>query len=100
MKLFRVRCGQDREDAVLMLHGATGLIDDVPAFNVVWRHAGVTDYVLQTGSVDPHIDAYFNWPGFFILVASLTSLLGFGAASAVAGWAPLAFNLQAYGQRD
>jgi len=23
MKLFRVRCGQDREDAVLMRHGAT-----------------------------------------------------------------------------
>jgi hypothetical protein len=78
---------------VLMLHGATGLIDEVPAFNVVWRHAGVTDYVMQTGTVDPNIDAYFNWPGFFFLAALATKAAGLGSALGLSGFAPVAFEL-------
>jgi hypothetical protein len=78
---------------VLMLHGATALIDSVPAFNVVWRHAGVTDYVLQTGSVDPHIDAYFNWPGFFFLAGLATKAAGLQSALGLGRFAPVAFEL-------
>jgi hypothetical protein len=78
---------------VLMLHGATALIDSVPAFNVVWRHAGVTDYILQTGRVDPHIDAYFNWPGFFFLTALTTWAAGLESALGLARFAPVAFEL-------
>jgi hypothetical protein len=78
---------------ILMLHGATGLIDDVPAFNVVWRHAGVTDYVLQTGRVDPHIDAYFNWPGFFFLAALATRAAGLESTLGLSRFAPVAFEL-------
>jgi hypothetical protein len=78
---------------VLMLHGATALIDDVPAFNVVWRHAGVTDYVLQTGTVDPHIDAYFNWPGFFFLAALATKAAGLQSTLGLSAFAPVAFEL-------
>jgi hypothetical protein len=78
---------------VVMLHGATSLIDDEPAFNVVWRHAGVTDYVMTTGSVNPDIDAYFNWPGFFILTALVTRAAGLESALGLSGWAPVAFEL-------
>jgi len=78
---------------VVMLHGATTLIDQEPAFNVVWRHAGVTDYVMTTGSVNPDIDAYFNWPGFFILAALATRAAGLESALGLSGWAPVAFEL-------
>jgi hypothetical protein len=78
---------------VVMLHGATSLIDDEPAFNVVWRHAGVTDYVMTTGTVNPDIDAYFNWPGFFILTALATHTAGLESALGLSGWAPVGFEL-------
>ena len=78
---------------VVMLHGATSLIDEEPAFNVVWRHAGVTDYVMTTGTVNPDIDAYFNWPGFFILAALATRAAGLESALGLSGWAPVAFEL-------
>ena len=76
-----------------MLHGATSLIDEEPAFNVVWRHAGVTDYVMTTGTVNPDIDAYFNWPGFFILAALVTRTAGLDSALGLSGWAPVVFEL-------
>jgi hypothetical protein len=78
---------------VVMLYGATNFMNTEPAFNVVWRHAGVTDYVLQTGTVDPHIDAYFNWPGFFFLAALATRAAGLHTALGLSGWAPVAFEL-------
>jgi hypothetical protein len=78
---------------VVMLHGATSLMDTEPPFNVVWRHAGVTDYVLQTGTVDPHIDAYFNWPGFFFLTALATRAAGLHTALGLSAWAPVVFEL-------
>lgn len=78
---------------VLMLHGVSGLIGPEPPFNVVWRHAGVTDYVLRTGSVDPRIDAYFNWPGFFFLTALVTRAAGLESALGLSRFAPVAFEL-------
>ena len=78
---------------VVMLHGATSLIDQEPAFNVVWRHAGVTDYIMRTGTVNPDIDAYFNWPGFFFLAALATRTAGLESALGLSGWAPVAFEL-------
>jgi hypothetical protein len=78
---------------VVMLHGTTTLIDPEPAFNVVWRHAGVTDFVLSTGRVDPSIDAYFNWPGFFFLTGLATRAAGLDSALGLSGWAPVVFEL-------
>jgi hypothetical protein len=78
---------------VVMLHGATSVVSTEPSFNVVWRHAGVTDYVLQTGTVDPNIDAYFNWPGFFFLAAMATRAAGLDSALGLSNWAPVVFEL-------
>jgi hypothetical protein len=78
---------------VVMLHGATSVVSTEPSFNVVWRHAGVTDYVLQTGTVDPNIDAYFNWPGFFFLSALATRAAGLDSGLGLSGWAPVVFEL-------
>jgi hypothetical protein len=77
---------------IVMVYGTPRLIEEVPRFAVTWRHVGITDYVVRHGSVDPEIDAYFNWPSFFILLAFLTKVAGLHSAIELAGWAPVFFN--------
>ena len=38
--------------------------------------------------IDPDIDAYFNWPGFFTLLATVLGATGLDPV-AVALWAPV-----------
>jgi hypothetical protein len=78
---------------IFMVYGATTLIEVVPSLNVTWRHAGVTRFVMETGGVDRSVDAYSNWPGFFVLLALATRLAGAGSPLALADWAPVALNL-------
>jgi hypothetical protein len=78
---------------VVMLYGMTTFIEEVPRFAVSWRHAGVADYIVEHGRVDPGIDAYFNWPGFFALAALFTKLSGFDSPLSLASNAPIYFNL-------
>ena len=78
---------------VLLLFGVATVTADVPRLNVSWRHAGVTEQIARTALVDRSIDAYFNWPGFFVLLGALTELAGFGSALRFASWAPVYFNL-------
>jgi hypothetical protein len=78
---------------IFMLYGMTSFIEEVPRFAVSWRHAGVADYLVQHGRIDPSIDAYFNWPGFFALAAMFTKLTGYKNPIALAGGAPIYFNL-------
>jgi hypothetical protein len=78
---------------IFMLYGATALIAKVPAFNVVWRHAGVTSYIAETGHVNPRIDAYFNWPGFFFWAGLVTHVAGEGSVLDWSRWSAVAFEL-------
>lgn len=78
---------------IIMLFGVTAMVEPVPRFESAWKHVGVTDYILRTGDVDPRIDAYFNWPGFFILVGLITDLGGFSSPLRLLDWAPVVFNL-------
>ncbi len=78
---------------VIMLYGVTALVETVPSRNVVWRHVGVVDTILRTHAADPYIDAYFNWPGFFMLVAFATQAAGLTSALPLAPLAPLVFML-------
>lgn len=78
---------------VLMLYGITAIVQEVPRFAIGWKLAGIIDYVMQNGSVDGKIDAFFNWPAFFILMAFVTQIMGFDSAIAFMGWAPVFFNL-------
>ena len=77
----------------VMLFGLNPLMDTVPRLNVVWRHVGVAEHIAQTKALDPRIDAYFNWPGFFPFLSSLSSLMGLDSPLALAPYAPIAFNL-------
>jgi len=76
-----------------MLYGIENLVEEAPRFAVVYRHAGYTEYIMRTGSVDPNLDAYFSWPGFFVLSALVTRIAGYHDILSYAGWAPVFFNL-------
>ena len=77
----------------VMLFGLNPLIDSTPRLNIVWRHVGVAEHITATGEIDARIDAYFNWPGFFPLLSSVSSLMGISSPLTIAAYAPLAFNL-------
>ena len=78
---------------IFMLYGITTLVEEAPRFAVVYRHAGYTEYIMRTGSVDPDLDAYFSWPGFFVLSAFVTRVTRYQDILPLATWAPVFFNL-------
>lgn len=78
---------------VFMLYGITAIVEEVPRFGPSWRHAGVIEYIMRNESVNPRIDAYFNWPGFFILGALVTQIAGLSSAVPFLSWAPVFFEL-------
>lgn len=78
---------------VVMLYGITSFIEGEPRVSAVWRHVGVISYIVHHRALDPTIDAYFNWPGFFALGAVVSEVAGFTGPLDMAGWGPLAFNL-------
>jgi hypothetical protein len=79
---------------ILMLYGITMLIEHgVTRFAATYKHVGITDYIQQTGKVDARIDAYFNWPGFFIMAAFVSKISGFHSTLDLTLWAPVFFNV-------
>lgn len=78
---------------IFMLYGMTTLVEQAPRFSVLYRHAGYTEYIMRTGTVDPELDAYFNWPGFFVLAAFVTKISGYSSILGYAVWAPVFLNL-------
>jgi hypothetical protein len=77
----------------IVLYGTTAIAEPVTGTKIVWRHAGIVDEIANAGAVDPRIDAYFNWPGFFALFAFLAEAAGLRGVIGLARWAPLFFNL-------
>ena len=78
---------------VLVLFGTPSFVEYGPRTQSAWRLAGVVDYISLHHSVNLAIDAFFNWPGFFILESFLTRAGGLSTPLAFARWAPLFFNL-------
>jgi hypothetical protein len=76
----------------LMLYGITAIVESEPRFAVSYRHVGIVDYIARHNDVDPSIDAYFNWPGFFVL-GSMLQAVGGKSLLALSSWAPFFFNL-------
>jgi hypothetical protein len=77
----------------LVLYGTTAFVEVVPRSATMWLHLGVADYIAVHGTVDRTIDAYFNWPGFFIGLAFLQRVAGLDSLAGVGAWAPLFFNV-------
>ncbi|MBA2724953.1 MAG: hypothetical protein H0U53_03090 [Actinobacteria bacterium] len=78
---------------IVMLYAIPNVVEAFPRVSVTYRHIGIVDYIDRTQRVVPSIDAYFNWPGFFILSALLKPLTGLENMLQIAAWAPLFFNL-------
>src|SRR6266699_730441 len=69
----------------------------MPHITTIYRHAGYTEYIMRTGTVNPYLDTYFNWPGFFVLSAFFTKVFGYSTILSYAGWAPVFYNLIYFG---
>jgi hypothetical protein len=78
---------------ILIIHGTLAMVYDAPRYSWVYKHIGVAGYIQRNGSVDPSIDAYHNWPGFFALSAFFNDVAGFESSLDYAAWAQLFFNL-------
>lgn len=78
---------------ICMLYATPALVEQAPRFPVTYWLAGHTEFILRNGSVNPYLDAYFNWPGFFVLTGLLTSMTGLHTVLAFAPWASFAYNL-------
>ena len=77
---------------IFMLYAIAPIVEHEPKLAAAWRHAGVIEYITRTGHVNPRIDAYFDWPGFFIAGAFVTKAAGLGSAVTLARWGPIFFN--------
>jgi hypothetical protein len=82
---------------VFMLYGASALVEEMPRFAVTWRHIGVIDLIQDSGKIDPHIDAYFNWPGFFVLNTFMADSAGLHSAVSLGAWVAVFLNLLYFG---
>jgi hypothetical protein len=79
---------------ILVLYGTPGLVEHTPRYASTWKHLGVTDYIVRHGAVNPHIDAYFNWPGFFAFAAFVTELAGVSSLTGELTWVFVFLNVR------
>ncbi len=77
---------------VLVLPGLAVFAEPNMRFVVSWRHVGVIEHLAGAGSIDPGIDAYFSWPGFFGFFAFLQEAAGLSDVAAIAQYAPVVLN--------
>src|SRR5258706_1106478 len=82
---------------ILILYATPNLIEEMPHFTGVYRHAGYTEYIMRSCTVNPYLDTYFNWPGFFVLSAFFTKVFGYSTILSYEGWAPVFNNLIYFG---
>lgn len=82
---------------IFTLYSITSFVEQAPRFAVVYRHAGYTEYIMRTGTVDPNLDAYFSWPVFFILSAFVVHIAGYHDILPLALWSPVFFSLLYFG---
>ncbi len=78
---------------VIAVYGVGMFGTPYPRGTVPWRHVGVATELVTSGGVDPTIDAYFGWPGFFAMLASFTGMAGLADGQALMRWAPVVNEL-------
>jgi hypothetical protein len=78
---------------VIMLYASASLLTSVPRLPWTYKHIAVTDLISAVGRVDPSIDIYNRWPGFFSASAFLGDVVGYRDALAYASWAEVGFAL-------
>ncbi len=61
---------------VLVAYGAPAFVSTHPRGEPAWRHLGIARTLVDQGRVDPDVDAYFGWPGFFAALGTLAREAG------------------------
>lgn len=79
--------------AAIILYGTVPVLSGPPQYAWVYKHIGVVRYLESHGRVDPAIDIYNRWPGFFALGAVFSFVAGHADPEAYASWAELFFVL-------
>jgi len=77
---------------IIALHGLASVIEPVPRLSATWRHVGIVHY-LEGHALSPPLDAYFSWPGFFSLFASIEPIMGRSATVELARWFPIVIDV-------
>ncbi|MEC5189759.1 MULTISPECIES: hypothetical protein [unclassified Arthrobacter] len=78
---------------VAMLYASAPMLVSVPRLPWSYKHIAVTDYIGATGQVDPSIDIYNRWPGFFSVSAFMGEVVGYRDAVDYAALAEFGFAL-------
>jgi len=77
---------------IIVLYCTVPAITSVPHYSWVYKHIGVTRFIAAHGGVDPSVDIYNRWPGFFSLAAAFASWSHLNVIS-FAAWAEPFFAL-------
>lgn len=78
---------------VAVLYASAPMVVSVPRLPWSYKHIAVTNYIGATGQVDPSIDIYQRWPGFFSVSAFLGETVGYRNAVDYAALAEFGFAL-------
>jgi hypothetical protein len=91
----RLRMSVHASLLVLMLYGTAPLIYSQGRYAWLYKGIGVVQYINFHGSLNPGIDIYQNWPGFFAVAAWFDRVAGVGSPIDYVKWAQLVFELAA-----
>lgn len=78
---------------VVILQGTPVAIESAASLPTAWVHVGFAEYIREHGAVLHGFDARFSWPGFFVLLANLTTSAGLSDGGEFLRWAPLVQDL-------
>jgi hypothetical protein len=78
---------------IVMFYGIPSIVADSPRGPIVYRHAGITEYLARTGLVDTRQDAYFSWPAFFMFLSTVVKIGDLPSALTLATWATVVVNV-------
>jgi hypothetical protein len=79
----------------VMLYATAPLVYSAGRYSWLYKTVGVIQYINAHGHLNPTIDIYQNWPGFFALAAWFSKIAGVASPLAYAKWAQLVFELAA-----
>lgn len=71
----------------VILFGTVPVLSAQPHYAWVYKHIGVVRYLEAHGKINPNIDIYNRWPGFFALAAAFSRLAGRANPETYASWA-------------
>jgi hypothetical protein len=92
-RLSHVRLTANLGTLLLMLYGTAPLLYGAARYSWTYKYIGVVQYINLHGHLNPSIDVYQNWPGFFAFAAWFDKVVGVQSPLAYAKWAQLVFEV-------